>query len=521
MLHHVLLSTTLLFGQPTSAQPECEGANAPCPILWLRPWEAKDLQLKAFEPVPLFGGCKGLFWCPKEEKKENGDKKNGDDKKNGASPKSEDKKNGNGETKPEGEKKNGEAEKKNGEEEKKNGEESKVPMPLMQMLQCWSPTKYERMQKRGDNLYGWIQYGYTGNFGSPHDRINFGANFNWRANDYRLNQTYFVYENPLEHDDKANVGYRVDFLAGHDAPFFVANGLLSDFTGFDATSGFGVAGSGSFRQMRRVGLDLPQFYLEVHLPHVLTDKGIDIRLGKFYTLMGREVYPGKDTDFYSRTFENVVGTAYTHTGILTTIHATDTLDVILGVIRGWDVFEDNNNRPSFHNAVIWNSCDKRWNWTTTATTGPEQFRNNDNYRTVVTSYLTVLFGSHNQWKLVTGGLYGYEANATTPDAVTGRPQDAEWYDYSVHLFYTVDPRLILGLRGEWFRDDDGTRTAYLKRPGFAASFYNVTAGVTYKPYQNLRFRPELRFDWTPDARPFNDLRDKFQTTAAIDAIWEF
>jgi hypothetical protein len=26
----------------------------------------------------------------------------------------------------------------------------------------------------------------------------------------------------LEHEGKANVGHRVDFLIGHDAPFFVA-----------------------------------------------------------------------------------------------------------------------------------------------------------------------------------------------------------------------------------------------------------------------------------------------------------
>ncbi len=537
----VLLSTLLFLGQPEppAAKPEsppptapaagvaawcagkncCAEANCRCPVVWLRPWEPKDLEMKPFEPVPTYCGCKGLFWCPKEEKKDNGNiQKNGNDKKEEGAPakKEEEKKNGdkkgNAATGQEGAKKNGAEEKKE--------EEPKTLTPLMQLLQCHSPSHYDRMQKRGDSFYGWLQQGFTGNFASPRDRINYGANFNWRSNDYRLNQTYFVFENTLKHEDQANVGYRVDFVTGHDAPYLVANGLFSDLTGFDPTSGFGVAGPASFRQMNRVGIDLPQFYLAAHLPHFLTEKGIDLRVGKFYTLLGREVYPAKDTDFYSRTFENVVGTAYTHTGVLTTIHATDTLDLILGIVRGWDVFEDNNNRVTYLNAVIWNSCDKRCNWTTVMTTGPEQFRNNGNYRTVITSYLTVLLGSHNQWQLVTGGLFGYEANAAL-DPATGIRNDAEWYDYSVHLFYTVDPHLILGLRGEWFRDDDGTRTAYFQRPGFAASFYNLTAGVTYKPYQNLRFRPELRCDWTPDARPFNDQRDKFQVTAAFDVIWEF
>jgi hypothetical protein len=487
MWQSVLLCMSISVGQPNGASlgppvvPNSTPAHSGCcDIQWLRPWKADDLQMKPFDPVPTFGGCKGFFWCPKEDKNNNG---NGE-KKNG--------------TKDETKKEN---EKKNGEEEKKD-DEPKTPAPLMQMLGCCFPRCYEQKTKRGDNVYGWVQQGFTGNFDSPRDRVNFGANFNWRSNDYRLNQTYLVYENTLEHEGKANLGYRVDFLAGHDAPFLVSNGLFSSFTGFDPTSGIGVAGPSSFRQMNRVGIDLPQFYLDAHIPHVITEKGIDIRVGRFYTLMGREVYPGKDTDFYSRTFENIIGTPYTHTGALATLHATDTLDVIAGVVRGWDVFEDNNSRPSYHGAFIWNSCDKRYNWTTAWITGPEQFGNNGNYRTVITSYLTVLFGSHNQWRIAAGGLYGVEANAAV-DANTGRPTSAEWYDYSVHAFYTVDPSLVLGLRAEWFRDDDGTRTAYFNRPGFPASFYNVTAGFTYKPYQNLRIRPELRFDWTPDARPAN------------------
>ena len=67
-----------------------------------------------------------------------------------------------------------------------------------------------------------------------------------------------------------------------------------------------------------------------------------------------------------------------------------------------------------------------------------------------------------------------------------------------------------------------------KRPGFAGNFFEVTLGATYKSHQNLRFRPEIRFDWFDGraidgspAQPYNDLLDKFQLTAAIDVIWEF
>ena len=185
------------------------------------------------------------------------------------------------------------------------------------------------LESAGTQVYGWIQQGFAGNIDSPSDRVNFGPNFGWRSNDYRLNQVYVVLENTLEHEGRLNVGYRVDFLVGHDAPFFVANGLFSDFTGFDPTSGFGVDGPKSFREVNRVGIDLPQFYAEIHLPGLLTPGGVDVRVGKFYTLMGREVYPGADTDFYSRGYENVFATPFTHTGVMSTLHATPTLDVLV------------------------------------------------------------------------------------------------------------------------------------------------------------------------------------------------
>lgn len=368
---------------------------------------------------------------------------------------------------------------------------------------------------------GWIELGLAGNVDSPRDRINFGANFDWRANDYRLNQIYVVLEKVLAHEGKANIGYRVDFLAGHDAPFFVANGLFSNFTGFDPTSGVGSNGPDSNRDVNRVGIDLPQFYIDIQIPHVVSSGGIDLRLGKFFTLMGREVYPAADTDFYSRAYENVYATPFTHTGVLVTLHACPTLDVIGGIVRGWDVFTDNNDRPSFHGSFVWNSADKRYNWTTTWITGPEQPHNNHNDRTLVSSYLTVRFGARTEWLLSAGGHFAYEAGGAI-DSTTRLPKSAKWYGLTGNLFYTtVDPRLRWGLRAEWFRDQEGTRTALLKRPGFAASFFEATLGASYKLHPSFSVRPEIRFDASPNARPYNDQKDKTQLTAAADLLWRF
>lgn len=368
-------------------------------------------------------------------------------------------------------------------------------------------------------FYGWLQQGYTFNFANPNDRINFGVNFNWLANEYRLNQFYLVWEKALDQTDKVNLGYRVDLMAGHDAPFLVATGLFSNFTGFDRSSGFGNEGPGSFRQMNAIGMDMPQFYLDIHDPGFLTKAGVDFRIGKFYTLMGREVYPGKDTDFYSRTYENIIATPFTHTGVLATIHACETWDVMGGIVRGWDVFTDNNDRPSYHGAFIWNSPDKRDNWTTAWIFGPEQFQNNSNIRTLVSSYYTAQLGKENEWTAVAGGHIGHEAKGAVDRF--GNPIDADWYGLSTDLFHDINPKLRLGFRFEWFRDAEGSRTAFFGRPGFNANFYDITMGVTIRPSKGLRIRPELRYDWSPDATPFNNQRSKAQFTPATDVIWEF
>jgi hypothetical protein len=118
---------------------------------------------------------------------------------------------------------------------------------------------------------------------------------------------------------------------------------------------------------------------------------------------------------------------------------------------------------SFHGGFIWNSPDKRYNWTTVWITGPEQPDNNRHYRSLVTRYLTAKFGANDAWKVAAGGNLGYESRAAV-DPTTSGLKDTKWYGATVNLLYTIDPTLRLGTRLEWFRDEDGTRTALLGRP---------------------------------------------------------
>jgi hypothetical protein len=533
---------------PPPATPEYRPEVCPpppgkchCGIVWLRPWKCEDLEMKPVEPGKKFVDCKcswwkNFLWCvpeeeekeeekeeaKDEEKKENGDaeKKNGNgngDKKNGNG----EKKNGNGE-KQNGEKKDAkgegdmtevkdekaEAKKKEEEEAKKKEEEElnkqleEERAPIMQSIFCFCPCKYEQMKKRGDNIYGWVQMGYTANPDSPADGINFGVNFNNRANYYQFNQGYLVFENLLDvKPGEWDYGYRLDVITGTDAPFLAAFGLFDNVVN--------TADKG-----QNIGFDLPQFYGEVHLPY-LTCNGVDIRIGKFYTPAGCEFSPAIQTNFYSHSYSFNYG-PFTHTGIWGTVRLTDTVNQSFGIVRGWDVFEDNNDKLSYMGQTLWTSCDKRHSAYVTGITGPEQPDNNVNYRTLICADYFGKFGCCNQYQVILEALYGYESNAPVP--LTANPtgfEDSSWYGTNATFLYTLDPRVILGCRAEWYGDPNGTRT------GFENNYYEFTAGVTFKPYKNLRIRPEARFDYADQTPVYDDLTKKRQCTAAVDLIWEF
>jgi hypothetical protein len=378
-----------------------------------------------------------------------------------------------------------------------NGGESASDLtPLMQLLQCYAPCTYSLFEEHNIKAYGWIQQGLTFNFDGPSDRTNFGTSFNLRSNDYRLNQVYLVLEKTLgENKQEYSWGFRWDFFAGHDAPFLanISLGLFDDFTG------------GSFNS---VGIEMPQFYAEAHLP-ILTTNGVDIRIGRFYTFNGYEPTPAALTDFYSHAYGFFFG-PFTHTGITFTVYLGDTLQLMNGIVRGWDVvFEDNNDSPSWHGSLKYTSCDQRTIAYISWMVGPELPNNNHDLRTYITYDLIRKFGTYDQWKIGLNFGTAWESHAA-PGGGTAR-----WQEGAVYLFYTIDPRLILGFRAEIYNDEDGVRT------GFADRFHEITLGLTYKPYKNLRIRPEIRFDWSDKTRPFNDLQEKSQQTAAIDIIWEF
>lgn len=96
--------------------------------------------------------------------------------------------------------------------------------------------------------------------------------------------------------------------------------------------------------------------------------------------------------------------------------------------------------------------------------------------------------------------YGWQAGATPWD---GSPtKTASWHGLVQYLYYDVSDKLAVGVRGEWFRDDDGTRVAGPREARdnpparlAAANYYGLSLGANVKPNANLTIRPEVRWDW--------------------------
>lgn len=100
-------------------------------------------------------------------------------------------------------------------------------------------------------------------------------------------------------------------------------------------------------------------------------------------------------------------------------------------------------------------------------------------------------------------LFGYQTNV--PDIGT-----ATWFAFVNYLTCTFTPRLSGTTRLEFFDDLDGQRT------GFAGLYTALTAGLTFKPRKCVSLRPEVRYDYNNESRPFEGKHGVF--TADLDVL---
>jgi len=375
-----------------------------------------------------------------------------------------------------------------------------------------SPTPESRFK-----ISGWIDSGITFNPDSPQDNQNFGRIFDDRANEPLLNQVVINFERALAPKlGEFDWGFRLQFMYGSDARFIHSLGL------FDDTAATSI-----------LQPDLVEAYLNLHFP-VITEGGLDLKLGKFVTLEGAETIDPHTNFFYSHTYIFNFGIPFNHTGALATWHATSHLNLVAGLTRGVNTsVDDNNDSIAFHGGIGLDLNEGKIVVSAATHIGPETPNNNHDQRYLNT--ITTTWKITDKLTSITDLNYAHDAGA-----------DADAYGVAQYFTYAINSWLTAGVRGEIFRDDkgfyvvsfandhdpmrtlEGKPTIDPRTVGGGKTTYGaVTLGLNIKPTvpkaaASLAIRPELRFDSALNGtHPFNDSSQLNQFTAGIDVIISF
>ena len=365
-------------------------------------------------------------------------------------------------------------------------------------------------------ISGWIETGFTGNFDSPKDNQNFGRLFDDRSNELVVNQVVTNLERPMP-DSAPHFDWRfkLQLMFVTDARYLHSLGMRHH-----------QAGTGQYQA------DIPELFFVLHFP-VLTEGGLDIRIGKFGTLTGFEEVDPSQNAFYSHSYIFNFGVPTNHTGVLATFHANKTLDLSAGITRGVNTsIDDNNDAPGLHGGFKFTAGEG--NVFEGAThIGPESTDNNTDLRYINDLAFT--------WEI------NKKLTATTElNYIRDEEADADGYGVAQYFTYVINDAISASIRGEVWRDDKGFYVAQYANPvdatrsfagqatvdprsiaGSRTTYAALTIGLDIavtvpKPFTGLHIRPELRVDRSfNDKKAFNDSSDDRMFTAALDAIVTF
>ncbi len=364
------------------------------------------------------------------------------------------------------------------------------------------PNESDLMKKNSIKVGGWINGGITYNASSPDNGFNGPVTFGDRDSEVQLNQVnLFVQRSVATEGDGFDIGGRFDVMFGSDAFFTQAYGVPPTELGTGQPLDRG-SWDLNLLNNRFYELAIPQAFVEMYVP---VGNGLNVKVGHFYTPIGYETVPAPDNFFYTHAYTMQFGEPFTHTGVMANYTIDDNWAVMGGAVTGsatggWDGgFDQQLGNWSGLMGATWTSDSKATSLNVSGTYGGRSEISSDDW----SMYSVVL--KHNitdKAHLVLQHDHGFADGLATAAGIA----DTEWYGVNTHFTYDVMDNLVAGVRGEWFRDQNGVRVFSSAREGTSApgSFYAVTAGVTWKPLKWLNLRPNVRYDWADGVRPFGN-----------------
>jgi hypothetical protein len=383
-------------------------------------------------------------------------------------------------------------------------------------------------------ISGYIEGGITGNTDDPANNINFGHLYTDRSNTPVLNQASLMVGRPL--DPKAtgyDFGFNLWGMYGTDARY------THFFNEFDRSIN------------SRYQFDIVEAKALAHLP-LVTEGGIDVQAGQYITPIGYEVINPTGNPLYSHSYIYNFGIPIKHTGVLSTTHVSPLLDLWLGFDWGnlaqpFGTKGDNNKALGGLGGFGLNLLDGNLTILALTHIGPENASPtfqalgigdvNGTYRYFNDGVITLKV--NDALTLTT------EVNYVTDDIVVPGTsiKHPSAYGIAQYVSYVLNDVFTLQARGEVWRDDQGFYAAAfpgnfdftnagrgLPTGAFNAgksTYEEITLGVNFKPvglpkpFDTLLIRPEIRYDHSEDAKPYNNLKSDHQVTIATDVIFSF
>jgi len=330
----------------------------------------------------------------------------------------------------------------------------------------------------GMSIY--LQGGYTYNFENPDSQENEMRVFDHKANSFTLDlaQIQFMKDATMN-----GVGYKFKLSAGETAKWIHSLGL-------------GIKSGQS--PMDSDALDLTEAYIEYLAP---LGKGLKFDFGKFVTYHGAEVIEARDNPNYSRSFLFNYAIPFTHTGLKVSYPFSDTFNVAIHIVNGWDNSDDNNKGKTVGLSVGYTPIEQiamLFN----LMSGPEKDNNNHDNR-----FLFDWVGTIKPIKNLSFILnidYAKEENKGS--------EDSKWGGVAGVVKYDFNDRYSLSLRSEYFDDKQGVRT------GTVQKLKEVTITHEIRIAQGLILRPEYRHDRS-DKEVFKSGTKKNQDTIALGVMY--
>ena len=328
----------------------------------------------------------------------------------------------------------------------------------------------------GVQMSGFVDTTYTYNFDTPETTTNTLRVFDTQANGFMINNAELVVDKPVSAESP--VGFKTSLMFGTDAE--VVGGVTTGLGANAHTHGNGSNSAASDE------VELKDAYVEYLAP---IGNGLDLKAGKFATMHGAEVIESKDNWNISRSILFGFAIPFTHTGLRATYPVAEWLSATLGVDNGWDLVDDNNQARTVGTSFTVTPMTGA-SLTANYMFGADQAGDNHHGRHLVDLVLG--------WQPIEPLQLKLNYDYAVEDDAAALHNNAVWQGLAGYARYALTDKLAVSLRGEFFNDADGVRTAIATGINGIVDddvkLYEMTLTGEYQINPHLLGRLEFRHD---------------------------